>query len=191
MDFAALMQEVSEASLFDLHRIRAALNHMIDEPARIERAKAQLRVGTRISYFEDSENRLIEAVVLELNRTRLLVENVADKKRWSIYYSAVNLEGADVDVPVAMGNLDRTAWKVGDLVAFRDNQNRDRYGTIASLNPKTATVVLKDNHKWRVAYRFLIPVWEGEARSKSTSEHTLPMGRTLRVIEACEPEEES
>jgi hypothetical protein len=190
MNHDELLQELSGVSLYAMHRIRAALFHWLDDPARIEKVKACLQIGMKISYFEDSANRLVEAIILELHRTRLLVENVADKKRWRIHYSTVNLEGVDVEVPQSSGKMDRSAWKVGDVVAFKDRQNRDRYGTIVSLNPKTATVVLKDNQKWRVAYSFLIPVWEGAARTEQyLSDKGWPQEeKTLRVIELIKSE---
>nr|MBA3321371.1 hypothetical protein [Pyrinomonadaceae bacterium] len=54
--------------------------------------------------------------------------------------------------------LDRSRLKVGDAVGFRDRQNLDKYGRVVALNQKTATILISDNQKWRVAYQFLFPV---------------------------------
>jgi hypothetical protein len=189
---AALVEELATAPVFELYRLRAAIDQLVQDPARVAKVKACLRPGMTISWFDECKNRLFDAKILELQRTRVLVQNVEDGARWQVSYASLNLEGVPVHLP-ASGEMGRLAWKVGDSVAFRDKQNRDLYGTIVSLNPKTATVVLKDNHKWRVAYQLLIPVWDAEARSADGgSAGALPprTERTLRVIQACDPREE-
>ena len=115
----------------------------------------------KISYFDEAQNRLIEARVRELHRTRLLVENQEDQKLWSIPFGAVNVDGVETDirgVSPEQQPLSRSRLKVGDAVGFRDRQNQDKYGQVAALNQKTATILTGDNQRWRVAYQFLFPV---------------------------------
>lgn len=162
MDYSRILDELRSASLFDLYRLRVAIEGQLDRPDRIEQVRSRLRPGMRIRYFEEGTNREVEANVLELHRTRLLVENLADGERWSIRFCTVNLDRVDTDLRPTpeQGQLDRSRLKVGDRVGYRDRQNRDRYGVVEQLNPKTATVRTTDNEKWRVPYSLLFPVIE-------------------------------
>ncbi len=161
MNYTLITEELRAASLFDLFRLRAAITLQLEDPIRIDEVRARLRPGMSISYFDEIRNRLVAATVLELHRTRLLIENQQDKVRWSIPFAAVNVNGVETDIrssPVESQVLDRTWLKVGDPVGFRDRQNRDRYGVVVTLNQKTATILTNDGQKWRVAYQFLFPV---------------------------------
>jgi transcription termination factor Rho len=161
MDYTFIIDELRAASLFDLFRLRAALSQQLEDPQRIDQVRRRLRPGMPISYFDEAQNRLIEATVIELRRTRLLVENRHDNQRWSIPFGAVNIDGVDTDIRAVATEpqaLDRSRLKVGDAVGFRDRQNQDKYGRVVALNQKTATIITQDNQKWRVAYQFLFPV---------------------------------
>lgn len=160
MDYTLVIDELRSASLFDLYRLRAALTLELEDPERIEQVRARLRPGMAVTYFDEAQNRLVEARVRELHRTRLLVENRQDGELWSIPFGAVNVEGVEADIGGAAGphGLDRSRLKVGDAVGFRDRQNRDRYGRVLALNQKTATILTSDEQRWRVAYQFLFPV---------------------------------
>ncbi len=160
MDYTLIIEQLRVASLFDLFRLRAALTMQLEDPGRIEQVRARLRPGMPVSYFDEVQNRLVEASVIELRRTRLLVENRHDQMRWSIPFGAVNVEGVETDLRGAAEPqvLDRSRLKVGDAIGFRDRQNQDRYGQVVALNQKTATILTSDQQRWRVAYQFLFPV---------------------------------
>ena len=161
MDYTAIIDELRAASLFDLFRLRAALTMQLEDPGRIEQVRARLRPGMNVSYFDEVQNRLVEASIIELRRTRLLVENRQDKKRWSIPFGAVNIDGVETNIRAGVAEpqgLNRSRLKVGDRVGFRNRQNQDRYGQVMALNPKTATILTIDQQRWRVAYQFLFPV---------------------------------
>ena len=162
MDYTFIIDELRSASLFDLYRLRAALSQQLEDPQRIDQVRRRLRPGMLISYFDEAQNRLIEASVLELHRTRLLVENRDDKARWSIPFGAVNIDRVETDIRAVVEQraIDRSRLKVGDAVGFRDRQNQDKYGRVVALNQKTATILTSDHQKWRVAYQFLFPVIE-------------------------------
>lgn len=98
MDYSKIMNELDEASLFDLYRLRAAINKELDNPERIGKIRRLIKVGETVRYFVDEENRLIEAEVLEIKRTRVLVRNKHDLKRWDIPFFMINLEGVPVDI---------------------------------------------------------------------------------------------
>lgn len=160
MDYTSIIEQLRSAALFDLFRLRAALTMQLEAPARIEQVRARLRPGLPISDFDEAQNRLIEATVIELHRTRLLVENRKDLERWSIPFGAVNIEGVETDIRTAAAQqaLGRSRLKVADTVGFRDRQNQDRYGQVLALNQKTATILTSDQQRGRVAYQFLFPV---------------------------------
>ena len=63
MDYDLLLTELRNASLFDLYRLQAAIGRLLDDPARQELAKRQLRPGMEIAYFYAPDNRLIPARV--------------------------------------------------------------------------------------------------------------------------------
>jgi len=162
MDYTFIISELRAASLFDLFRLRAALSQQLEDPDLITQVRSRLRPGMLISYFDEAQNRLIKATVIELHRTRLLVENRQDLERWSIPFGAVNIDRVETDIraDAEQQTLDRSRLKVGDAVGFRDRQNQDKYGQVVALNQKTATILTQDNQKWRVAYQFLFPVIE-------------------------------
>ena len=168
MDYTSVIDELRSASLFDLYRLRAALTLVLEDPGRIEQVRARLRPGMALTYFDEAQNRLVEATIRELHRTRLLVENRRDGELWSIPFGAVNVEGVETDLRVgAAGShgLDRSRLAVGDAVGFRDRQNQDMYGRVLALNQKTATILTGDGQRWRVAYQFLFPVIDGNEGS--------------------------
>ena len=164
MDYSRILEELAQASLFDLYRLQVAMGHQLDDPRRIQEIKRQLEPGQEITYFDDQANKLVKARVVRLKRTRLLVENKHDHQRWSVPFCSVNLAGVDTDIrsPANQKGLDKSQLKIGDQVGFRDRQNNELYGQVIRLNRKTATVLVGDASKWRVAYSLLFPILDGE-----------------------------
>jgi hypothetical protein len=162
MDTAYILRELQLASLFALYRLRVAIEQQLDSPERIEQVRVRLRPEMTIDYFDEAENRLVKANIVELNRTRLVIENHEDRKRWSIRFCAVNLDGVPVDLhPVSeQMPLEKSLLQVGALVGFRDRQNRERVGRVQGLNQKTVTVLTNDGQRWRVAYAFLFRIMD-------------------------------
>ncbi len=162
MDYSKILESLKQASLFDLYRLRVAINHQLETPHGINEIKRQLKIGQVISYFDNVENRLVEAKIIKFKRTRLLVENIHDKQQWNIPFYWVNLDNVDTDIAAsAQMGLEKSQLKVGDTVRFQDRQNNDVYGEIIRLNQKTVTIKTDTNAQWRVAYRFLYLVIDG------------------------------
>ncbi len=162
MDYSKILENLKQASLFDLYRLRVAINHQLENPQRIKEIKRCLKPEQTISYFDNVENRLIEAKVKKLKRKRLLVENTHDKQLWTIPFYWVNLDDVNTDIAFsAKMGLEKSQLKVGDTVRFQDKQNNDVYGEIIRLNQKTATIETAPNMKWRVAYEWLSLVIDG------------------------------
>ena len=159
MDYSKIIEELEQASLFDLYRLSVAINQLLEDPRRLSEIKKCLRSGKNINYFDDTENRLIEAKVIKLMRTRLLVENIDDLQRWEIPLYYVNLDEVNTDIIGSSKiGLDKNQLKVGDMVGFQDKQNNDVHGKIIRLNQKTATIKTNTNTEWRVGYEWLYVV---------------------------------
>lgn len=171
MDYSKISKELKKASTFDLYRLSVVINQQLENPQRIEEIRRNLKSGQTIGYFDRTENRLIEAEIIKLKRTRLLVENIHNKERWNIPFYWINMDGVDTDIGESSGiGLEKSQLKVGDKVGFQDKQNNDVYGEIIRLNQKTATIVTSTNAKWRVAYDYLYLVIEGEQMHPSLIE---------------------
>jgi hypothetical protein len=162
MDYTQLLNELEQASLFDLHRLQAGIEKMLDQPDKLAAIKRHLQPGMAITYFEERENRLIPATVEEIQRTNLVVRNTEDGRRWKIRLCMVNLDRVDTDIHSQQGQVDRNKLKVGDLVGFHDKNQQEQYGEVVRLNPKTVTILTKFGIKWRVTYSFLFKVMDGE-----------------------------
>jgi hypothetical protein len=163
MDYTAILQELNKASLFDLHRLQSAIYQELTNPVRIDQVKAQLKIGDAVSYFVPESNCLTDAVILEINRTRCLVRNVKDQKKWNIPFYFLNLDNVDSDIKPAKNavGIAKSALKVGAKVGYRSKYHQDVFGEVIRLNQKTATVRV-NRREWRVPYRMLFWVIDGE-----------------------------
>ena len=84
MNYSQILEALNRASLFELYRLQQAIRRSLEDPARTRQIKNSLRVGQDIEYFEADENRLIEATIVELKRTKVLVKNRHDGELWNI-----------------------------------------------------------------------------------------------------------
>ena len=169
MDYSEILHALHTASLFDLYRLRMGIDGMLDQSERLLPIKRQMRPGMAISYFSGRENRLVDAVVEEVQRTCVYARDKADGKRWSIPFYAINLAGVDTDIHPHHGQkrLDNNQLKVGESVGFHDREHRERYGTILQLNQKTASILTTEGTRWRVAYSLLFKVMDTEGRREA------------------------
>ena len=166
MDYSEILHALQDASPFDLYRLRMGIDGMLDQPERMLPIKRQMRPGMSISYFSGRENRQVDALVEEVQRTCVYARDKADGKRWSIPYYAINLAGVDTDIHPQQGQkrLDKNQLKVGESVGFHDREHRERYGSILQLNQKTASILTTEGTRWRVAYSLLFKVMDTEGR---------------------------
>ncbi len=164
MNFAALLEAMNQASGFELYRLRAAIDRVLDEPRWITAIAQRLRPGQRIEYFDPRTNASHHGQVLELRRKQVLVLDETDGRRWLIAYAAINLDGADVRIreKPAQG-LGRHEVAVGDVVGFLDSERQERSGSVMRLNDKTVSL-LSRGQKWRVSYALLHRVVEIDAQ---------------------------
>jgi hypothetical protein len=158
------MSELNDASLFDLYRLRVAIRKELENPKRIEEVKKMISKGDVISYFDENENKLIQAEVIELRRTRVLVKNRHDMKQWIIPFYMVNVEEVPTDIrySTTAKGMNRNEIRIGDLAGFRNKYHKNVCGKVIRLNPKTVTVFVEPNQEWRVPYSMLYPIIDGE-----------------------------
>lgn len=160
MNYSDIIKTLNNATGFDLFRIRAAIDKMLEDPKYMIEVKNCLRKGQEIEYFEPTINKLVKAIIKEFKRTKVLVENIEDQQSWFIPFYYINLHAIDADIIVSRNNkngLERNEVKVGDTVGFRDGNNNELYGEVTRLNQKSVTINCRGT-KWRVAYVFLFKV---------------------------------
>ena len=171
IDFNKFVQAFESASLFELYRLRSTISKMLEDPKKISTIRRQLRPGMQISYFEDNENRLVEATVINVRRTMVLVQRHDNNSRWNIYLECINLENISVDLAIKSnktGELNRTNLKIGDRVGWiSSKENQEMFGTIVKLNLKRAQIELSDKQVWNVPYSMLFPVIDAENASSA------------------------
>ena len=163
MDYASLLDALGKASLFDLWRLSAAIGRALEDPNKNEAIRANLRVGQSIRYFEAKENREISGRVVEIKRSRALIQNDHDKRLWNIPFYMINLQGEHVDSPASRAKVRRDSLRVGDAVGYRSRTQREVYGVVIKLNRKTATVRLTTGQQWGVPYSLLFYVLDAQA----------------------------
>lgn len=155
MNFSTVLDALNQASAFELHRLRVAIQRKLDDPHWTNAIRSRLHVGQEIEYFGGAENTIRRARIDELRRKQAAVTDLADGRRWLIDYVTVNVDGIDVQVreQVAKG-LGRNEVAVGDTLGFIDREGRERSGVVRRLNDKTVSLQVGDQ-QWRVAYQLL------------------------------------
>ena len=163
MDYSATLASMNQASAFDLFRLRAAIDRVLDQPGWVDAVRAKLRVGQAVQYFDPQTNRAHQGQLLELRRKQAVVLDLESQKRWLISYAAINLEGADVEIRERpKRGMGRNEVAIGEIVGFVDREQNQRSGKIVRLNDKTVTLI-SNNQQWRVAYGLLHRVVESSA----------------------------
>lgn len=155
MNFSEVLKKLNQASAFELFRMRAAIDRVLDEPLWTQAIHARLQIGQTIEYFDAQANMLRRGRILELRRKQAVILDQDDGRRWLISYVAINLDGADVQIrEQPRQGLGRNEVAVGDAVGFVDRNQQQRSGRVIRLNDKTVTL-LCGQQQWRVAYTFL------------------------------------
>lgn len=168
INYSDILDQLKDASAFDLYRLRSAIGVMMEEPNRCMQIMTTLGEGQTIEYFHQAENRMISARVIKLKRKQVLVEHLDDNERWNIPYYMINFDGKDTRIvqsksPVGMS---RNELAVGDWVGFRGRNQKEEIGQVVKLNPKMAVVQTKEA-KWRVRYEALYPILDVEGHEGS------------------------
>jgi hypothetical protein len=162
MDYTNTLKTLQEASAFDLFRLRAAIDRVLDQPGWMQAVQSRLRTGQSVEYFDPPTNRTHSGQILELRRKQAVVLDLETQKRWLISYAAINLDGADVEIrEQPKQGLSRQSLADGDIVGFIDRQQQERSGRVVRLNDKSVTLMV-GMQQWRVAYSLLHRVVDGQ-----------------------------
>lgn len=155
MNFSDVIKTLNQASAFELYRMRAAIDRVLDEPRWMQAIQARLQIGQTVQYFDPQANALKRGQILELRRKQAVVLDLDDAKRWIISYAAINLDGADVQIREQKAHgLGRNEVAIGEVVGFIDREQQQRTGQIIRLNDKTVSLQCGKS-QWRVAYSLL------------------------------------
>ena len=98
VNFSEIIKSLSSASAFDLYRMRAAIDRVLDEPRWLQSVQVRLKVGQDVQYFDPQSNALRRGRLLEMRRKQAVVLDLDDARRLLISYSAINLDGTDVQI---------------------------------------------------------------------------------------------
>ena len=182
MNFSDVIKTLNQASAFELYRMRAAIDRVLDEPRWLQSIQARLQVGQSVQYFSAQSNTQKQGKLLEFRRKQVLLVNLDDAKEWLVPYAAINLDGADVQIrEQKTDGLGRNEVSIGEVVGFLDRDQQQRTGKIIRLNDKTVTL-LTGTMQWRVAYCFLHRVVDAEGRQQDVIEiaaRTLPDTKSI------------
>jgi len=186
MNYTDILSSLSQASAFDLFRLRAAIDRVLDQPGWMTAVQARLRVGMAIEYFDPQANRSFKGQLLEMRRKQAVVLDLETQKRWLISYAAINLDGADVEIrEQPKQGLGHNAVAIGDVVGFVDKNHQQRSGKILRLNDKTVTLQV-GHQQWRVAYALLHRVVDSSSSGADLAELGVLDGEAEIVIESDE-----
>ncbi|MEA3228426.1 MAG: hypothetical protein U9P38_05055 [Campylobacterota bacterium] len=147
-----ILQELENASLFDLYRVSAIVDNELENKHRLHRVRDSLSSGQTISWFDKSTHNILKAEVIKCHKDYCSVQNIEDKAVWDIEYSAINTNDLvmskkqDKEIRDRKGKLE-----IGHLIMFIDRFNNSKYGVITKLNPKTVSVYV-DDEDWQVSY---------------------------------------
>jgi len=90
MNFSDVLKALNQASAFELYRMRAAIDRVLDEPRWLLAIQFRLQIGQPIEYFDAQANSPRRGQLLELRRKQAVILDKGDGKRWLISYAAIN-----------------------------------------------------------------------------------------------------
>ncbi len=184
MNYSETIASLTQASAFDLYRMRAAIDRVLVQPGWMAAVQSRLHIGQVIDYFDPQANRSERGQLLELRRKQALVLDLTTQKRWLISYAAINLDGADVEIrEQPKEGLGRNSVSVGDTVGFLDRSQQQRSGRIIRLNDKTVTLLCNNQEEWRVYYGLLHRVVESSANGSELLKLGVVEGEAKVVID--------
>ena len=161
VDYTRLLDELNQASLFDLYRLNIAISNELDNPNRQAAVKQKLHLHMELTYFDPTKNRLVKGRLIEMRPKKAVVFDYEQDKRFIMPYYMLNIEGTATDITRQGEQLTANNLKVGDCVGF-NKAGKDIVGIIKSLNQKTVTLITTVNERWRVAYVYLYRVHDAE-----------------------------
>ena len=174
MNYSDLIKTFKSASLFDLYRLNVAMRNEMENPERIKAVYNLFKVGDRITYFDATQNTEIPVEVLEKKQKYVLVKDISTQHNWKIPYYMFNLQQVETDIANAnKEKATRNHFRVGQCVGCQ-HEGREVTGVIIRLNQKTASILTKNQQRWRVSYSLLFKVIDAELEAMFDIKHIAP-----------------
>ena len=70
MNIQHVFQELQSASDFELFRLKAAINKLLEDPDRVNALRKKMIPGMQLDFFCEERNRSIACLLLEIKRSR-------------------------------------------------------------------------------------------------------------------------
>ena len=153
MDLHEVLSSLTHASDLNLLRLRTAIDHLLQQPARILAVRQRLHVGQEVDFWNLREDRMRRARIVQFKPDQLLVRTDDPAQLWWVSYAAIQLDPSQAPAPHP-ATLQRSDFAPGDAVSFTGRDLIEHVGTIVRVNPKTATVAC-EGHEWRVPFSLL------------------------------------
>lgn len=167
MEYSKILEQLQQSSAFDLYRLHTAIGRMLDDPNRIFQIKKHIRTGDQVEYFEATEYRAVKARVISFQRSRVLVENQQDKRKFSIPYYALNTD--NIAAPQqASGVIGKNEVETGQILGFYDRDGQQHQGKVVEINNNTLTMETEQG-VWRVNFSQIFKPIEQAAAANAES----------------------
>lgn len=170
LDYSQLVNGLKNASLFEVYRLRIALDNELNNPAKIQAVRQLFKEGDTIEYFQAETNTFISAIVMQKHLKYVSVINCHDKHPWRIPYYMININSRDIVFDRYKEGLTKNSIKVGDLLGFNCD-GQQIVGRVERLNQKTVSLITPNRHRWRVSYHLLHSVIESTSEEIQSLEH--------------------
>jgi len=170
-DYNSILEQIEDWSLFEIYRLRVALENILDNPARQLAIKNKLKPGMEVDFFCSRANASIPAKIIEVKKSWALIKSINDGKLWDTRLYTFNLAGIDTSIKPKRntGRLDKNSLKVGDRVGWHSKLGYDLFGVVKKLNPKRALVALPDGVIWSVGYSLLFLIMDNSCKHNELS----------------------
>lgn len=154
---------LANASVYDLYCLNKKISRVLDDESRIQQIKQSLKVGQSIQYFNSRINNLVNAIIVEKQIKRVLVEDIDSHSRWWTRYYSINLNNTQLTpiMKAQCGALSKDNVSIGDIVGFEHNDNKI-IGKVMKLNPKTVKLVTTAGMIWNVYYEHLFAIIDAD-----------------------------
>ena len=154
MDLHEVMTSLQRASDLDLLRLRTAIDHPLQQPARILAIRRQLHAGQVVNYLSLRENRMRQGRVIQFKPDWVLVQDDSLAKCVWIPYASIQVDATAVSKSNPPPRPNRREFVIGDTVSFEGRDLIQRFGTIVRINQKTVTLSCA-GQSWRVSFALL------------------------------------
>jgi ribosome maturation factor RimP len=154
MDLHELMSSLQQTSDLELLRLRTAIDHLLQHPARIVAIRQRLHIGQEVDYLNLRENRMRRGRIIEFKPDQVLIHAEDLSKYWWVPYASIQIDSVPMPPAETATRPTRHDFAVGDTVSFEGRDLIQRFGTIVRVNQKTATLS-SDGQEWRVSFALL------------------------------------